>query len=184
MNNNEKSLKESKSKIIVPIILSSLVTLIITFSVGYFYCENYLNKGITKTKLQKDVTVTDEGIADAVEKIYDAVVVVENYNNGTLYSTGTGFIYKKDNKKAYILTNYHVINNASEIYVIDTDDVKTKVELVGGDEYSDIAVLSIDVKEDIAVAAIGSSEDLRVGDTTFAVGAPLDAATYSWTVTR
>lgn len=55
--------------------------------------------GETITKVEKDVTITDEGIADAVEKVYDSVVVVNTYIEGKAYSSGTGFVYKTENKK-------------------------------------------------------------------------------------
>lgn len=176
--------EKNENRLLVPFI-TSLITIVICMGLVFVYCNYFLEKGSNTTKLEKDVTVTDKGIADAVEKIYDAVVVVENYNNsGTLQSTGTGFIYKKEDNKAYILTNNHVVDDAKEVYVILTDDTKVKVDIINGDEYSDIAVLSMEAEKAPAVATIGSSEELRVGDTTFAVGAPIDAATYSWTVTR
>lgn len=164
--------------------ITSLITIFICMLLVFIYCNFFWKQGTNTTKVEKDVTITDEGIAEAVDKIYDAVVVVENYVNNELYSTGTGFVYKKENNKAYILTNYHVIDNASEVYAILTDNTRVKVSIVGGDEYSDIAVLSMDATDTTVVSTIGSSEELRVGDTTFAVGAPLDASTYSWTVTR
>lgn len=167
---------------IFPLILTSLITTIICIIVMYVYVNNFVDT--TKTKVQKSVTVTDKGIADAVEKVYDSVVVVENYVNDKLYATGTGFVYKKLDKKSYILTNCHVIEGSTKVKVIFTNNNSVEVELIGKDEYSDIAVLEVDSKDVVAVASIGSSEELRVGDTTFAVGAPLDASTYSWTVTR
>ena len=163
------------------IFISVAITIIVCFIIGtvIFKLSN-----TTITKLNKDVTITDTGIAEAVEKVYDAVVVVEVYQNGNLYSTGTGFVFKKDDKKGYILTNNHVISNGNEVYVIFTDNSKEKVEVVGYDDYSDIAVLSVSQDKVKSVAEIGSSENLKVGDTTFAVGAPLSAEKYSWTVTR
>ena len=142
------------------------------------------------TKEIKDVTVTDTGIADAVEKVYDSVVTVETYvkrrgsTNVSLYATGTGFVYKEDKGKAYILTNNHVIEDGDEIHVVFTNGNAVKVSVVGSDIYADIAVLSLDSKEIISVADIGSSVDLRLGDTVFAVGAPVDSSAYSWSVTR
>lgn len=164
--------------------IASLITIFICMLLVFIYCNFFCKRGTNTTKVVQDVTITDEGIADAVDKIYDAVVVIENYVNNEIYSTGTGFVYKKEDNKAYILTNYHVIENASDVYAILTDNTKVKVSIIGGDEYSDIAVLSVDASNAIKVSKIGSSEELRVGDTTFAVGAPLDASTYSWTVTR
>ncbi len=137
----------------------------------------------TKTKLEKDVTITENGIADAVDKLYDAVVVVHTYRNGNSYAQGTGFVYKIDDKTAYILTNNHVINNADEVYITFTDGSNVETKIVGSDVYSDIAVLSVDESDVIAIAELGHSDDSRVGDTVFAIGAPINNA-YSWTVTR
>lgn len=58
------------------------------YAVVYFFPTS-ITESITK--LEKDVTVTDTGIADAVEKVYDAVVVVSTYKDQTLISSGTGF---------------------------------------------------------------------------------------------
>ena len=66
-----------------------------------------LNPGTTVVnKLEKEVTVNENGIADAVEKVYNSVVVVENYRSNKLQATGTGFIFKKDGNKYYVMTNY------------------------------------------------------------------------------
>lgn len=132
----------------------------------------------------KKVEISDTGIAEAVDKVYDSVVVIENYQKGSLSATGTGFVYNKDKKYGYILTNHHVIEGANEIYVTFTNGKREKVTLVGSDVYSDVALLKTDVSSIISVAEIGKSEDLRLGDTTFAIGAPLDYQVYSWSVTR
>lgn len=168
---------------------NGIVYVILTFCVclclfGGFY-ELYLKHLVVETtKTIKDVTVTDTGIADAVEKVYDSVVTVKNYARNQLYSTGSGFVFKKDDKYAYILTNYHVINGGSEVSVIFTNNKEEKVTVVGYDEYSDIAVLAVDKSLVLATAQIGSSNDMRIGDTTFAVGTPVDSSVYSWSVTR
>ena len=135
-------------------------------------------------KLEKEVTVNEQGIADAVEKVYDSVVVVENLKAGELQATGTGFIFKKSDNKYYVMTNYHVINGASSVKIQLTNNKELNVEVLGGDSYSDIAILAFESKDDYSIAEIGSSTDARVGDTTFAVGAPVDSTTYSWSVTR
>ena len=149
----------------------------------YFFPEPFV-KTITEQKEVRNVTVTDTGIADAVEKIYDAVVVVKTYRDGSLYATGTGFVYKEDGDTAYILTNNHVIEDGDEIYVEFTDGSNVITSVEGSDSYSDIAVLSLSSEHVTTVAQIGSSEDARVGDTVFTVGAPIDSSTYSGTVTR
>lgn len=169
-------------------LLASVISLIIG-AVGMYLLIYYVipidNSSTIINKSEKEVTITDAGIADAVEKLYDAVVVVELFNDGNIVATGTGFVYKTSGGKAYILTNDHVINSTSkpEVKVIFTNGNEVDVTVEGSDQYSDLAVLSVDENEIISVAEIGKSEDLRLGDTTFAVGAPLDTE-YYWTVTR
>ena len=166
-------------------LIYALVTFIICLGIFSLVYEYYLkNLVVETTRLEKDVTVTDVGIADAVEKIYDAVVVVQTYNRGQEYASGTGFVYKTDNKYGYIITNNHVISNSSEVKVKFSNDKFVDATVIGSDSYADIAVLSVDKDSIISVASIGKSENMRVGDTTFAVGAPIDSSTFSWSVTR
>ncbi len=166
-------------------IYSFLITFTLCLLIfGIFYNYYIKNLVIETTKLEKDVTVTDKGIADAVEKVYDSVVVVETYVKDRAYSSGTGFVFKTDDKYGYIITNYHVIDNANSVKVTFTNNETIDATIVGSDEYADIAVLAVDKDDVILVAETGSSDDMRIGDTTFAVGAPIDSSIYSWSVTR
>lgn len=135
------------------------------------------------TRLEKDVTVTDTGIADAVEKIYDAVVIVSTYQKDVVAVSGTGFIYEKNDNEYLLLTNYHVIEGGDKVTITMTSGEIIETKVVGYNEYEDIAILSFESDKEYVVAQLGDSEASRVGDTTFAVGAPLES-TYSWTVTR
>lgn len=134
-------------------------------------------------KTEKEVTVNEKGIADAVEKVYDSVVTVETHKAGKQIASGTGFVYKAEKGKAYILTNNHVIESGDQVYLVFTNGNRHEAKLIGSDLYADIAILELNEKDILSVAKMGKSEDSRVGDTVFAVGAPLDSA-YSWTVTR
>lgn len=169
-----------------------IVVFVVSFFLGAGALYGFINLFPTTfvtmtTKLEKDVTVNENGIADAVEKIYDAVVVVSTYKqsgkNLVLAGTGTGFVYEVDDNRAYILTNYHVIEGGNEIRVTFTNGTEEKVVVEGGDSYSDIAVLSIDKEKIVSVAEVGKSDASRIGDTVFVVGSPL-ADAYSWSVTR
>ena len=175
-NNNLKSYQIALTSSAITLI----VCLVSTFLLVMYLDENEVNIDTSN----KNVTINDTGIADAVDKIYDAVVVVENYVNERLYGTGSGFVYKTDNKYGYILTNSHVLTSSTEAYVKFSDEEKVKAEIVGLDEYSDVAVLKVAKKYVSQVAITGSTKKLRIGDTLFAIGAPLDSATYSWSVTR
>ncbi len=175
-------------------LVSAFITFIVCFLAFVIYRNYYMTIDQQNTidntnnnevsKLEKSVTITDNGIADAVEKVYDSVVVIETYINDKAYSTGTGFVFKTNDKYGYIMTNHHVIANSNKIKVTFTNNKTVEATLVGSDEYSDIAVLTVNKKDVISVCEIGSSSKMRVGDTTFAVGAPIDSSVYSWTVTR
>ncbi len=174
------------------VVTSVIVTLIVCFLAFLVYRHYYMKTDIqvvtnsdgTVSKVEKSVTITDTGIADAVEKVYDSVVVIETYVNGKAYASGTGFVFKTNNNVGYIITNHHVIDKANTFKVTFTNNKTVEAKLTGSDEYSDIAVLTVNASDVISVCEIGSSSKMRVGDTTFAVGAPIDSSVYSWTVTR
>ncbi len=148
-------------------------------------CPQMFGDTVTNiTKTEKEVTVTDTGIADSVDKVMDTVVVVKTYKNDELYATGTGFIYKHQNGTYYMITNYHVIDGGGQIKVQFTDGTEAVVKVENGDKYADIAVLSIETNVEYSVIEVGNSLDTRVGDTVFVVGSPLDYEVYSWSVTR
>lgn len=173
-----------KSKNILVLLIVACASIILGGAGAYY--GNYKWGWFSKTvinKVEKETTIVDNGIAEAVEKLYDAVVVVESFKNDKLVSSGTGFVYKTEGNKAYIITNAHVVTNATKVEVMFTNHKSYEVKLVGQDVYADIAVLSIDKDKITSVAKLGSSEKARLGDTLFTIGAPLDSE-YSWTVTR
>ncbi len=169
---------------IVTVILSVLIGAGSMLLVFHFYPDLTRDNVTNVTRIEKEVSITDQGIADAVDKIYDSVVIVKTYRGSQLYATGTGFVYKKVNGTYYLLTNYHVIQDGSKVEVEFTDHTTGKVTVKGGDKYSDIAVLTYETDDIREIAKVGSSVDMRVGDTVFAIGSPLDSSVYSWSVTR
>ena len=178
--NMEKPKEKNVSQKIITYIIIFFVGCLAMYAIIYFFPTSITESVI---KEDKKVTITDTGIAEAVSKIYDAVVVVSTYSNDRYIASGTGFVYKQDGNTYYLLTNYHVIEDGNHVTVTFTDGSIVETEIVGFDKYQDIAVLSIESKGEYQVAEIGNNEETRVGDTAFAVGAPLDNA-YSWTVTR
>lgn len=169
-------------------IRSAVILMVVFFlgALGMFALVKYSPLNITEniTKTVKDVTVTDTGIADAVEKVYDSVVTIETYKKEKLYATGTGFVYKNEDGKGYILTNNHVVESGDSVRVVFTNNNSVEAKVVGSDKYADIAVLTVDSKHVLSIAALGNNSASRIGDTVFAVGAPIDSSAYSWTVTR
>ena len=166
------------------ILVIAIVLSLAVGAIGMYYIT--VKFGITTivNKSEKEVTVTDTGIADAVEKVYDSTVVVEVYKNNKLYGSGSGFIFEKDNDVYYIMTNNHVVTNATSVKIVLSNGKSYETTLIGSDQYLDVAVLAVKTNDELKVAEIGSSDSMRVGDTVFTVGAPVDANTYSGTVTR
>lgn len=84
--------------------------------------------------------------------------------------SGSGVILSKD---GYIVTNFHVVENASSIEVTLNDKRAFKAEVVGIDPTTDIALLKIDA-QDLAPMQFGNSDNLRVGEWVLAVGNPFN----------
>jgi len=160
---------------------------IITFFLGVLitYLTIINNPLITKTitETTNNYKIEDTAIEIAIDKVYDAVVVVESFSNNRKVGTGTGFIYKKDNKRGYIMTNSHVIGSGNNVKVILSDEKEVDAKILGKDDLSDIAVLSIDLKYVKKVAELGNSKDSKLGNTVITIGAPM-GSDYSGTVTR
>ena len=147
-----------------------------------------LNKEIVQTtnitKTEKEVTITDQGIAEAVDKLYDATVIVELTSDDTVTGWGSGFVYKTDDKYAYIITNYHVTEDNKKVTIEYTNGTTTEGTVIGGDEYTDVSVVRVDKDTIIKVAEISdNSSSVKLGDTVFAIGTPVSMK-FKFTVTR
>lgn len=167
-------------------ILSYVLTVLVSVMVsvgGIYLLMHYYPNEVVKTITEKNVNVTDTGISESVSKVEDSVVVVQTYSKNTLIGTGTGFVYDTDGKNAYIMTNHHVIDGAKTIKITFNNNSETTAEVVGSDEYADIAVLKVDKDSVLGVATIGKSSDVKVGDTVFTIGSPM-GIDFKGTVTK
>ena len=149
-----------------------------SFVIGMFFMRILNILSIYTVKQFKESYIYEKtSLNKAISKAYDATVVVDTDNND-----GSGFVYKIDNEYAYIITNEHVIRNASEIEVVLTNSKKEKAEVLGKDEYLDIAVLKIKKNYVNKVVKIGNSKKSYIGDTVFVIGCPY-GENFSGTVT-
>ena len=188
---NYTEIKEENNATNQEVNLSVVIMLVIFLSLISGYAGAYLmlkmlpNTTTTSDGITTSTTALNEtnSISKAVSKVYDSVVVVEVYKNKELVSTGTGFVYKKENGKAYLMTNNHVIAAGKDIKVLFTDETEVEATIVGSDTYSDIAVLSIKDSNKIVAASLGNSSKSKVGDTVFTVGSP-EGSDYAGTVTK
>ena len=178
--------KNKSNEISIPIVIILIVVLsLLSGCLGAYLMLTSLPTTTTNNGITTSAAKLNEpnSISTAVEKIYDSVVVVEVYKDKQLVSTGTGFVYKKENGKAYLMTNNHVISGGKEIKVLFTDETEVEATIVGNDTYSDIAVLSIKDNDKIVASTMGSSTKSNVGDTVFTVGSP-EGSDYAGTVTK
>lgn len=140
------------------------------------------NTSTTKSSNQTLSTQTStENLTTAIQDASAAVVGVENLQQTDLFSeseeagSGSGVIYKKEDGKAYVVTNHHVVDGATSLEVTLSNGQKEKATLLGSDEISDLAVLEIDGTNVDQVATFGTSDDLTVGQQAIAIGNPLGA---------
>ena len=167
-----------------------------TFLTSNSSTSNTESKQVHSTTVKtayKNTTSTSE----AVDKVKNAVVSVITYSDSSnqglfekeensdsqISSEGSGVIYKKEGKYAYLVTNTHVINGAKKVDILLADGNKVSGEVVGSDVYSDIAVVRISADKAKAVAEFGDSNQLTVGETAIAIGSPL-GTDYANSVTQ
>ena len=163
-----------------------IVSILLSFVCGMLGAY-LISQTVSVEKVVKNITTSElveNSISSSVDKVYGSTVVITASANGKAFSTGSGFIYKKTGKLAYIMTNNHVIDGADSVKIEFNDsDKKIDAKIVGGDKFADIAVLTIEDSDDYKIVEIGSTEDLKLGDTIFTVGTPMGVS-YKGTVTK
>ena len=163
--------------------LNFAVCIIASFFIGFFYNENIKEENSLIPTFDEIKLTETNSLKESIDKIYDSVVVIETYDkNGNIIGTGSGFFYKKD-KLGYIITNNHVVEKSSTIKIINMNKDIFVANVVGTDEYFDIAILTVDKDAVLKIANLCINCDLNVGDTVFTVGSPLGAK-YMGTVTK
>ena len=179
---NRRTTKKGNGNITTVVLVVSILLSFVCGMLGaYLICQT-----VSVEQVVKNITTSElveNSISSSVDKVYGSTVVVIASSKGKQISTGTGFIYKKNNGKAYIMTNNHVIDGADSVEVEFNDKSdKVDAEIVGGDTYADIAVLTI--KDDnYTVVEMGEVDSLKLGDTIFTVGSPM-GVNYKGTVTK
>lgn len=177
-------------------LLGGILGTFLTIQTSHSSTSNTESKQVQSTTAKtayKNTTSTSE----AVDKVKNAVVSVITYSDSSnqglfekednsdsqISSEGSGVIYKKEGKYAYLVTNTHVINGAKNVDILLADGNKVPGEVVGSDVYSDIAVVRISADKAKAVAEFGDSNQLTVGETAIAIGSPL-GTDYANSVTQ
>lgn len=174
---NKKNGNNTSVVLIVSILLSFVCGMLGAYLITKTVSVPQVIKNITTSEL------VENSISSSVDKVYGSTVVVIASSNGKTISTGTGFIYKTKDNKAYVMTNNHVIDGADSV-VVEFNDKSEKIEasIVGGDTYADIAVLTIK-NDNYTAVELGEVDELKLGDTIFTVGSPM-GVDYKGTVTK
>ena len=141
-------------------------------------------------RTEQAVTVTESDITTAVLSAKTSVVSITNIQKAFTSDSqweagaGSGVIYKVDGNKAYIVTNFHVIEEADEINVAFSDGQVATATILGEDPLNDLAVAEVELpdKIDAKPIVLGDSTVLQAGETVMAIGNPLGV--FSNSVTR
>lgn len=137
------------------------------------------NSDGTSTAVQTASSTASESLENAIQQASEAVVGVNNLQQTDMWTeteaagTGSGVIYKKEDGKAYVVTNNHVVEGAASVEVVMPDETTLEAKVLGTDPLTDLAVLEIDGSDVEHVISLGSSEDLSIGETAIAIGNPL-----------
>lgn len=147
-----------------------------------------------ETQVSEVKVSVESDITEAVKEVENSVVTIINkqraqdplsqfgienpqdtYEEGDLdeAGTGSGAVYRTDGDQAFVFTNNHVVAGSDAIEVMFSDGEIVEAEIVGADEYTDLAVLSIDAEHVESVAEFGDSKELTLGEPAIAVGSPL-----------
>ncbi len=126
---------------------------------------------VTTTTSYEDATIASVAAAvmDSVVEIYTEEVSSSRFGQYITEGAGSGVIISED---GYIITNAHVIDGATNVYVLLTDGSEYKATVIGSDSEEDIAVIKIDATG-LQAAVWADSDNLVVGEEVLAVGNPL-----------
>lgn len=202
-NHSTSKTKNPKNKSLLHFVLGgisggivSVILIIALVFTNVIPLNNGGNKGSSSAEEDKSPEVIetlaseDADVATNIEETSKAVVGVINMQQQNIWTeseeagTGSGIIYKKENGKAYVLTNHHVVEGAEEVEVaVNYSDKRLKAKVLGTDELTDLAVLQIDGDKITTIANMGSSKDLKVGENVMAIGNPLGME-FANTVTK
>ena len=192
--------KPGKNPFFTPknIIIVAMALVISAFSYGlglgaarYFFNANdtvLQEKIIEYTSEDNNISIIFDDVSKSVVSITSTEVFRSFLtNNFSRTSQGSGVIIDSDEDHVTIITNNHVVQNAAKILVLTDEETELEAEVLGYDEESDLAFLSVsnenipaEILSGMKKAKLGDSESLKVGEKVLAIGSPLG---YKNTVT-
>ena len=195
-----KKPKQKANGIAITAIILSIIAIICSTFVAFLACgvivisPAYDDRSSFVQEFTPDgnsANFTEGSIAEVANRVSTSVVSIVtevkttsyNFFYGPTESTGeaagTGFIVSKD---GYVITNKHVVDNATKIYIVlDNGTICKDVKLVGTDPLNDVAYLKINGVEDLTPVTLGDSKTINIGEQVIAIGNALGQ--YQNTVT-
>ena len=196
--NHAAAAKKPKKNGFAVIVATGLICSIVGGSIGGVVGANiaqskYEEMNYTQSDTARDTAIQLVGnqseispVIAIAKKVMPSVVGVHTYGTYSYWGrqitnmelgSGSGVIYSED---GYIITNYHVIEDATSVVVTLSDEQEYEAVIIGADEASDLAVLKIDAGRKLPAAELGNSSELQIGELVVAIGNPLG---YDNTVT-
>ena len=195
---NDKIFIKEKTKninLFASIVIGLVTGIVTSAATTYLYINKVEQKTESSVDSNKSETVTNNGTKYEITQVENPVVAIADVagksvvgvtvrsvsntvfgGTSTSDSEGSGIIYTAD---GYIVTNYHVIENAisnqsiSKVYVTLPNSVEEiEASIIGADSVTDIAVIKIQ-KEGLSAATFDDSNNLKVGELVVAIGNPL-----------
>lgn len=195
---NDKVFIKEKTKninLFASIVIGLVTGIVTSAATTYLYINKVEQKTESSVDSNKSETVTNNSTKYEITQVENPVVAIADVagksvvgvtvrsvsntvfgGTSTSDSEGSGIIYTAD---GYIVTNYHVIENAisnqsiSKVYVtLPNSDEEIEASIIGADSVTDIAVIKIQ-KEGLSAATFDDSNNLKVGELVVAIGNPL-----------
>lgn len=195
---NDKVFIKEKTKninLFASIVIGIVTGIVTSAATTYLYINKVEQKTESSVDSNKSEIVTNNGTKYEITQVENPVVAIADVagksvvgvtvrsvsntvfgGTSTSDSEGSGIIYTAD---GYIVTNYHVIENAisnqsiSKVYVtLPNSDEEIEASIIGADSVTDIAVIKIQ-KEGLSAATFDDSNNLKVGELVVAIGNPL-----------
>ena len=212
----ESTTKNSKNNKTLYVIVACFIVFIFIACLGFWFISSGKVNFISNFKNESEqallkhtdsVTVKSDGVyitdvSEVVDEVMPSIVAITSktvinsgrfgpsfYGNGsyTTEGAGSGVIVSEDDDEIFILTNYHVVENSSELSVKFIDDKSYDATIKGVSERKDIAIVSVSKKiidaetlKQIKIATLGNSNELKVGNGIIAIG---NALGYGQSVT-
>ena len=162
---------------------SSLVLILLALVAALIYRDFARHDRVVVAR--GDLAQDEAATVELFKRISPSVVHVDNVARQVDLSTdnvlevrqgsGSGFVWDSD---GHVVTNFHVIQNASGAWVTLADNTRLEAKLVGFDESKDVAVLKVDCPANkLKPIPLGTSYDLEVGQKVFAIGLQTSVAT-------